>query len=588
MKKLLSILMSLAMTITLCLGCGLTAAAAVDYDAQIKKYEEQIKKDEQQLEWYINHADSSSGYQYTGFSEVVMSSPFIIKTYGFPYGTIPGGYIRITNPNYSSEYYNTSILGTYYSSYVKPLGTSTYTYNGKPVPDYQFVEIETYAPEIQKLKASIEKAKFRINELEQEKKTYNEKKKADYIVYLVSYSNSREIGQLELSVKEKTSLCVGYYDSNDTLHNANENFTWKSSDTKIAKVNKTGSNCIVTGVKYGTATITGIGKETGNKVTLTVKVNPTPTKNIDLAREKLSISCGKKYTMKYTLDEGANDVVHFYSSNDYVAWVSDEGTIHSVHPGTAYIAAFTRKGAVAYCKVTVTNKKAPKEDNTFKAVKAAYAYHTDRIDPEGMAEYYVFDSNINKKDITVSVYNFEDEIKSMIEMYEYNEASYNSNAIAEYTYSISKKSIIKKTIKSYYGDISYKGDYIAAKHISLSSSDLSSGNYAVVGSTAQFTIGLDSKSCGEKYTLTSSNKSIAAISQNGIATFKAPGKVTITCKMEGGATDSVTITVCDEIPKPSDEQETDQDNDDDYYEEYETEELEDDYDYYSYDDNYDY
>ena len=32
------------MTITLCLGCGLTAAATVDYDAQIKKYEEQIKK----------------------------------------------------------------------------------------------------------------------------------------------------------------------------------------------------------------------------------------------------------------------------------------------------------------------------------------------------------------------------------------------------------------------------------------------------------------------------------------------------------------------------------------------------------------
>lgn len=450
MKKLLSILMSLAMTITLCLGCGLTAAAAVDYDAQIKKFEEQIKKDEQQLEWYINHADSSSGYLYTGFSEVVMSSPFIIKTNGFPYGTIPGGYIRITNPNYSSEYYNVSILGTYYSSYVKPLGTSTYTYNSKPVPDYQFVEIETYAPEIQKLKASIEKAKFRINELKEEKKTYNEKKKADYLIFTGRYGNYIEINQLDISVKEKISFCVGYYDSNDTLHNANENFTWKSSDTKVAKVIKSASNCNVTGVKYGTATITGTGKETGNKVTLTVKVNPTPTKNIDLAREKLSISCGKKYTMKYTLDKGANDVVHFYSSNDYVAWVSDEGTIHSVHPGTAYIAAFTRNGTVAYCKVTVTNKKAPKEDNTYKAVKEADAYHTENIAPDGMAGYYVYDRDINKKTIKVTVFDFEKEIEALIymynELYDGNEAYFYCNPIAEYTYSISKKAITKNKI----------------------------------------------------------------------------------------------------------------------------------------------
>lgn len=145
MKKLVSVLMSLVMTVTLCLCCGLTAAAAKDYDAEIAKLEQKIKKDEEQLEWYETHADDASPYKYTGFSEVVMSNPFIIKTNGFPYDTVPRGYIRITNPSYDSEHYEVSILGTYYSSFVKPLGTYTYTYNGSSVPDYQFVDVETYS-----------------------------------------------------------------------------------------------------------------------------------------------------------------------------------------------------------------------------------------------------------------------------------------------------------------------------------------------------------------------------------------------------------------------------------------------------------
>lgn len=243
-------------------------------------------------------------------------------------------------------------------------------------------------------------------------------KKAKYFAYVASeewlIKDYREISQVELSVKENFTVRVGYRNSQKYFYDSGESFTWTSSDTAVAKVNKSG---VVTGIKQGTAAITGKGKDTGNSVSLTVKVNKTPTKNINLAKKKFSISCGKKHTLKYTIDEGSNDAVHFYSSNENIAWVSDKGTVHSVNPGTAYIAAFTENGAVAYCKVTVKDKNAPKEDNTYKAIKESEAKHSKKIDPDTMAGYHVYDSDIKKSSIKVKVYDFEEEIKGLISMH---------------------------------------------------------------------------------------------------------------------------------------------------------------------------
>lgn len=591
MKKLISILMSLVMTVTLCVGFGQTAAAAPDYDKEIAALEKEIKDDEEQLKWYKSHADSSKGYKYTGFSEVIMESPFIIKTNGFPYGTVSKCYIRITNPSYSSDCYNVSILGTYYSSYVKPLGTCTYTYNGSSVPDYQFVDIHTYAPEIQKLTGSIESNKIFLKALKNEKKTFEEKKKADYFVFQGSKSDYLKVNEVEVSVKKKVNFNVGYLNLKGNLCDSSEQFTWKSSDTSIAKVN---SNGIVTGVKNGTATITGNGKETGNSVSLTVKVNKNPTKTINLAKEKLSIGCGKVYTMKYTIDSSSNDVVHFYSSNENVAWVTDDGKIHTVYPGTANIAAYTKHGAKAYCKITVTKKNAPKEDDEYKAVMAAVAYHTDRIDPDGMYEYYVYAEDINKKNITVSVYDFDEQIECQIVNscgdYENNEYIYTT---AEYTYSISNKSIPKKTMREDYGVYSYKGDYCKAKSIYLTTNP-ELDDEVLVGTTAEMIINVNGRSYGERSTWTSSNESVATVSPKGFVEFKAPGAVTITYKMEGGAKSTKKFTVVDHIEEPAPEQDNSQtsvseDTDDYvYYSNEETNEADyDDYYDYGYDDYYD-
>ena len=580
MKKLFSVLLSLVMTVTLCLGFGQTAVAVEDYDTQITKLEKQIKEYEDKLDWYTSHADSTEGCQYTGASQVVMSSPFIIKTPGFPLGSISSGYIRITNPSYSSDHYNASLLGTYYSSYVKPLGTYTYSYNGTSVPNYEFVDIETYAPEIHKLKEAIENGKYKLENLKEVRDAYNQvskdMKKSDFFVYLGSDGEYQKITELELSRKLSVELQVGYYDSNGDICNCIilETFKWKSADSKIAKVNSYG---LVTGVKQGTTTITGTGRESGKKVTLTVKVNQNPTKNIKLAKESFSISCGKVYTMKYAIDEGSNDVVHFYSSNDNVAWVTDNGKVHSVHSGTAYIAAYTKNGAKAYCKVTVTNKNAPKEDNVYKAVKAAEKYHTNRIDPEGMAEYIVYSIYVNKKTIKVSVFNFEDEIELQTMNWESN-LEYNDyiNSTAEYTYSISKKAITQKAMREFGNDMyTYKGEYCKAKYIEISTG-LGRNESPKVGTTAQMKIKITGRSYGEKSTWTSSDKSVAEVSSSGEVSFKAPGTVTITCKMEGGATDSVTFTVADPDAK-KDEQPEPQDDTDDY--ECTTEESD---DYYGY------
>lgn len=134
--------------------------------------------------------------------------------------------------------------------------------------------------------------------------------------------------------------------------------TLKSSNPKVASVNKSGK---IKAKKTGRAVITastGNGKKAKCKVT----VIALKAKKIKPDNAALIMKEGTKQKLKYTiLPDGAKTRVYFISSRPKVAAVSKKGVIKAKKAGKATITIITANGKKAKCKVTVkalnSNKK---------------------------------------------------------------------------------------------------------------------------------------------------------------------------------------------------------------------------------------
>ncbi len=129
--------------------------------------------------------------------------------------------------------------------------------------------------------------------------------------------------------------------------------TWKSSNSKVAKVD---SNGLVTAKKKGTATITAT---TSNGLTATCKIKVTKqvkVTSVKLNKKSKTLKVGKTYTLKAKVkptDATIKDVT-WKSSNKKVATVSSDGTVTAVKKGTATITVKTKDGKYkATCKIKV-------------------------------------------------------------------------------------------------------------------------------------------------------------------------------------------------------------------------------------------
>ncbi|MDD6646162.1 MAG: leucine-rich repeat protein [Oscillospiraceae bacterium] len=124
-----------------------------------------------------------------------------------------------------------------------------------------------------------------------------------------------------------------------TVKNGKGKTTYKSSNTKVAKVTSKG---VVTGVSKGTAKITVANN--GVKKVFTIKViNPTLNKN------SVSIKKGKTFTLKIA---GKIGTAKFTSSNKKIATVNANGKITAKKKGTVTIKVKTN-GITLVCKVKV-------------------------------------------------------------------------------------------------------------------------------------------------------------------------------------------------------------------------------------------
>ena len=127
--------------------------------------------------------------------------------------------------------------------------------------------------------------------------------------------------------------------------------TWKSSNTKIATVSKSGK---VKGIKKGTVIITAT---TENGKTATCKVTVTePVKSVKFAKKSYTLKKGKTIILKPTIapKTASNKDVTWKSSNKKIVKIDKNGKVKGLRKGTVTITVTTKDGKkTAKCKVIV-------------------------------------------------------------------------------------------------------------------------------------------------------------------------------------------------------------------------------------------
>lgn len=126
---------------------------------------------------------------------------------------------------------------------------------------------------------------------------------------------------------------------------------YKSSNSKIAKVNKNG---VVTAVRPGTVKITTKYKSKSRTTKITIK-----KAKLSLNKKTIELSRGQKFTLKAFANKSgiSNKNVKWTSSNSKVASINKNGIITTKKNGTTTISCKTTIGKVS-AKVVVKNNSA--------------------------------------------------------------------------------------------------------------------------------------------------------------------------------------------------------------------------------------
>lgn len=171
-------------------------------------------------------------------------------------------------------------------------------------------------------------------------------------IYLTATSTTVDIGgKIKVSVKKVSPK------------RASKSVKWKSSNKKVATVNKSG---YVTGRKKGTVTITATSTK-NRKVhkKIRIKVSDLKATSVKVNRSAFQLAVQERTALKATVKGKTgfyNQGVTWKSSDNTVASVDSKGNVTGNGSGEATITA-TEKGGTkkAICKITVFQTVTPKE-----------------------------------------------------------------------------------------------------------------------------------------------------------------------------------------------------------------------------------
>lgn len=174
--------------------------------------------------------------------------------------------------------------------------------------------------------------------------------------YTITVKKKVQVQAIYLNYDERTRYVGTSFTLVPTMNPSNATYpevTWKSSNSKVAKVDKNGK---VTALKAGVAVITCKSEDNpGVSASCIVNVK-IKTTGVKLPTKKLTLYVSQTKTLKAEVlpSNASNKSVSWSSSNKKVATVSKSGKITAKAPGTATITVKTKNGGYkATCKITV-------------------------------------------------------------------------------------------------------------------------------------------------------------------------------------------------------------------------------------------
>ena len=286
--------------------------------------------------------------------------------------------------------------------------------------------------------------------------------------------------------------------------------TWKSSNTKIATVDKNG---LVKGIAAGTAkiTLTTFNKKTA-VCTVTVKNAPGSVKLNVTSR---TLGKGETYKLTAALPANTAGKMTWSSASTKIATVDASGNVKAAAEGTAKITVKTFNGKTASCTITV--KKAPgsvKLNTASVTLGAKETFQLSAALPSGTASNKRTWSSNNTKVAKV-------------------DANGKITAVAVGTAKITVKTFNGKTATC---TVTVKKAPTGVK-LNAASKTMTKG------AAYQLSILLPSGTASNKRTWTSSDTKIAKVDAKGKVTAVAKGTATITVKTYNGKTTTCKITV---------------------------------------------
>ncbi len=302
---------------------------------------------------------------------------------------------------------------------------------------------------------------------------------------------------------------------------------WKSSNTDVARVSEDG---VVTGRKGGVAIITATSKRNSKiKATYSIEViDPESPTSIKLDAAVITMEIGEERKMKATVypTSGVEDGVKWSSSNRTIARVNSSGVITARRTGTAIISVnSTYNSSIgSNVMVTVVNRAAPTSITASVAENELAVGQTAQISmttkPAGASKLFEYSSSAS----------------SVVSVSEDGKLTAKKPGTATITIRSGKKSSVKTTLKITVYDAT------TPRTISLNTTQL----YLGEDDTAVLVPSISPANAVKTVKWTSSNSSVASVSETGKITAKKEGTAVITCTTtKGGLTAQCTVHVLD-------------------------------------------
>ena len=312
----------------------------------------------------------------------------------------------------------------------------------------------------------------------------------------------------------------------------NKNVIWTSADETVATV----VNGKVTAVKEGTTTITVTTEDSGKTAECQVTVNKKiiPVTSVTLDKNELSMVTGNTAALTATVapEDATDKSVAWTSADENIATVSASGVVTAVKEGTTTITVTTNDGNLtAECQVTITDPVVPIEHVTAVSLDKKSLTMTEgdtqtltaTIEPE----------NADNKNV---IWTSKDSSIATVD-------NGTVTAVKEGTTTITVTS--EDGGKTAECQVTVNKKTVPVTSVALDKSELSllTGNTGALTATV-----MPADATDKSVTWTSSDESIATVSNVGLVRGAKAGKATITVTTkDGGKTASCAVTVTDPV-----------------------------------------